>query len=231
MTLQTFIFGGIFIIAGALFVSLFLKSFYDKKFVKALLIKGLGSLCFFGFALFNFFSGEFSFARLTILIGLGLGVIGDEVIALCQVYPNHDKEHFLGGGVFFVVGHIFYMGTMIFLLGGPNWIALVIAFVLLLALSFFYESKKKFFANELGGSLKLYISIVIFFASVGIGLFLKHGTAWAALLALGGILFTVSDNILFAFKLGKGAKFKQNIELHVAYYLAQFAIAWSISCI
>ena len=231
MTLQTCIFGLIFMVAGALFVSLFLKSFYDKKFVKALLIKGLASLCFFGFGAFNFFTSEFSWAKLAILVGLGLGIIGDEVIALCQIYPNHDKEHFLGGGVFFVVGHVFYMGAMIFLLGGPSWIALAVAFVLMMAISFYYETKKKFFANELGGSLKLYISIVIFFASVGIGLFLKHGTAWAALLALGGILFTVSDNILFAFKLGKGAKFKQNIELHVAYYLAQFAIAWSISCI
>ena len=55
------------------------------------------------------------------------------------------------------------------------------------------------------------------------------GFASLCFVTLGGLLFTVSDNILFAYKLGEKPRFLQNIALHVAYYLAQFAIAFSIA--
>ena len=77
-------------------------------------------------------------------------------------------------------------------------------------------------------SLKLYIGIVILFAAMGIATFLKHGTLATACIALGGILFTVSDNILFAFKFSSRPRYRQNVALHIAYYLAQFALAFSI---
>ena len=77
-------------------------------------------------------------------------------------------------------------------------------------------------------SLMLYICVVIFMAATAIGVFFKQLTVGAGLFALGGILFAVSDNILFAYKLSENPKFKQNIALHVAYYLAQIAIAFSI---
>ena len=77
-------------------------------------------------------------------------------------------------------------------------------------------------------SLMLYICVVIFMAATAIGVFFKQLTVGAGLFALGGILFAVSDNILFAYKLSEKTKFKQNIALHVAYYLAQIAIAFSI---
>ena len=100
-----------------------------------------------------------------------------------------------------------------------------------MALCLVYESKKKFFIGDMRISLILYISTVIFFASVGVGTFLRLGTLGSALLAIGGILFAVSDNILFAFKFSEKPKYIQNIILHVAYYLAQLAIAWSIGLI
>ena len=77
-------------------------------------------------------------------------------------------------------------------------------------------------------SLMLYICVVIFMAATAIGVFFKQLTVGAGLFALGGILFAASDNILFAYKLSENPKFKQNIALHVAYYLAQIAIAFSI---
>lgn len=231
MTFEIVIFGLLLTILCSVFVTLFLKAFYNKKFINAIWLKGLSSLCFVAFGAANLFLGGFSWAKIIIFIGLCFGIVGDEILALCQIYPNHDKEHFLGGGVFFVIGHVCYMGAMIFLLGGPNWIAVAVAFAVLVAISIFYEGKRKFFVGELKDSLKLYIGIVIFFASIGTATFLKAGTLGTALLAIGGILFTISDNVLFAFKLGKNSKYAQNIILHIAYYLAQFSIAWSIALI
>ena len=77
--------------------------------------------------------------------------------------------------------------------------------------------------------LILYLGIVITVSAVAIGVLVKRGSVGAGLFVLGGLLFTVSDNILFAYKLGEKPRFLQNIALHVTYYLAQFAIAFSIA--
>lgn len=230
MKFEMILLGLLLMILCSWFVTLFLKSFYYKRFKNAILFKGLSSLCFVALGALNLLLGEFSWIKLMILVGLCFGIVGDEILALCQIYPRSDIKHFLGGGVFFVVGHVLYIASMIFM-GGPNWIAVPIAFVAIIAISFYYGHKKKSFVGDIRNSLRLYIAIVIFFASVGISMFLKYGTFATLCLAIGGILFTVSDNILFAFKFSNRPRYKQNVALHIAYYLAQFMIAWSIALI
>lgn len=230
MKIEMIVLGFVLMLLCAGLVALFMIAFYRKQFKQALLFKGLSSLCFVIFAFAVFLTYEFSWIRLILLVGLCFGIVGDEVLALCQIYPSHDNQHFIGGGVFFIIGHIAYIASML-LMGGPNWIALAIVFAVLVLLSILYESRRKYLSVEIKNSLKLYISIVILFASVGIATFLKQGAIGTALLALGGILFVVSDNILFAFKCGARPRYLQNVVLHVAYYLAQFLIAWSIALI
>ena len=222
---------GLFLMAlCACFVTHFLKAFYHKKFKLALLFKGLASLCFVCLGAYAFFTREFSLQTLFVFIGLCWGIIGDEIIALCQIFPNYDTHHFLGGGVCFIVGHVLYMIAM-FLINGVNIIAVIASFVILVLLCVIYENRKKFLVGKLKNSLKLYIGIVALFAAISISAFLKRGTLGTALFALGGALFTVSDNILFAFKFGARPRYRQNVALHIAYYLAQFVIAWSIALI
>ena len=214
----------------SLFVTFFLRAFYHKKFKKALLFKGLASLCFVILGAYNFFCQEFSWVNFIIFIGLCFGIVGDEIIALCQIFPKYDTQHFFGGGVCFIVGHLFYMAAMI-MMNGINVIAVVASFIALVLLCMIYEDRKKFLVGKMKNSLKLYIAIVILFSAIGISTFLKRGTLGSALFALGGALFTISDNILFAFKFGARPRYRQNVSLHIAYYLAQFVIAWSIICI
>jgi uncharacterized membrane protein YhhN len=227
MCFETVIFGLILVAICSFCVTLFLKAFYHKRFKAALLYKGLASLCFIIFGAINFFTTEFSFVTLVIFIGLCWGIIGDEIIAVCQIHPKHDTLFFLGGGACFIVGHVLYIVAML-LLGKPSIIGLIIAFVCIVILCVVYESRRKFLIGKMKNSLKLYIGIVIFFTAIGIATFLKRGTVGSALFALGGALFTVSDNILFAFKFGARPRYYQNVALHIAYYLAQFMIAWSI---
>lgn len=212
----------------SLFVTQFLRAFYHKRFKLALLYKGLSSSCFVALGAIIFFTSEFSWINLIIFIGLCWGILGDEIIALCQIYPHYDTVHFLGGGACFIVGHVLYMAAML-MLGEINLIAVAVAFVLLVLLCVLYEHRKSFLVGKMKNSLKLYIGIVILFASLGIATFLKRGTFGSALFALGGALFTISDNILFAFKFGNRPRYRQNVALHIAYYLAQFVIAWSIA--
>ena len=211
-------------------VSLFLRAFYKLKFTKALVFKGLSSLCFIALGVICFVIGDHSLPKILILIGLCLGIIGDEILALCQIYPTHDSVHFIGGGVFFIIGHLFYMTAMI-ISGSISWIALVIAYAIILTLSFLYESKNKFYIGDMRVSLRLYMCVVVLFAAFGVAFFVGKPSLGRLLVALGGLLFAVSDNILFAYKLHDNTRFDRNIALHVAYYLAQMLIACSIALI
>ena len=211
----------------ALFATVFLKSFYDKKYIKALIFKGIASLCFVAFGAANCFYGQFSYIKLIIFIGLCFGIVGDEVIALCQVFPKRDSLAFIGGGVIFIVGHVLYI-LALFLIGKLSVAVLVMAFAFVITLSAVYEKRRNFLVGDMKRPLVLYLGIVLLVSAVTVSVFCAKGTLGAGLFALGGILFAVSDNILFAYKLGEKPRFLQNVALHVAYYLAQFSIAWSI---
>ena len=208
--------------------TLFLISFKREKFINALIFKGLASMCFVVFGAVNCFTNPHHHIEVLIFVGLCLGIIGDELIALCQVIPKYDKVAFVGGGSFFLIGHIFYV-VALFLRGGVSWILLAVSFIIAAAVSIIYEKRKRFLSPEMKKPLVLYLGIVIFMMATAIGSFFGHLTAGTALFALGGIMFVVSDNILFAYKYGREPRFSQNIILHVAYYVAQLAIAWSIS--
>jgi uncharacterized membrane protein YhhN len=190
-------------------------------------LKGCAGLCFVTIGAIGCFLGEISDVGILIFVGLCLGVIGDELIALCQVLPEHDSLAFVGGGSFFLIGHFFYIIAII-LVGKIKWIVVAASFLIMAALSLIYERRSKFLANKMKIPLVLYLIIVIFFASVSVGLFAERLTHGAGLLALGGMLFVLSDNVLFAYKFGKNPRFEQNVVLHVAYYLAQLLIAFSI---
>lgn len=211
-------------------VTLFLRAFYKLKFTKALVFKGLSSLCFITLGIISFAASDHSLPKILILIGLFLGIIGDEILALCQIYPRHDMTHFIGGGVFFIVGHLFYMAAML-LTKGIGWIALVISYAIILSLSFLYESKNRFYVGDMRVSLRLYMCVVALFGAFGVAFFVGQPDLGRLFIALGGILFAISDNILFAYKLHDNTKFYRNIVLHVAYYLAQMLIACSIALI
>ena len=212
------------------FVALFLKAFYEKTFTKALALKGVASICFVAIGAIACFSKEISTVSILIFVGLCFGLIGDEVIALCQVYPKHDTLAFIGGGSFFVVGHILYIISL-FLLGKLSVGAIIISFAIMAILSLIYEKHRSFLSGDMKIPLSLYLGIVIFMGAVAIGVFFKRFTLGAGLFGLGGILFAISDNILFAYKLGEKPRFIQNIALHVAYYLAQILIAFGIAWI
>ena len=217
-----------FIPVCSVFVALFLKAFYEGKFNYALLYKGIASFCFIALGIVSLVASQMSATSVLVFVGLCFGLVGDEVIALCQILPKYDLQFFLGGGSFFIVGHFIYI-VALFLHGELSVVALIVSFVIIVALSLLYESYRKFYNGTMKYSLMLYMGVVIFMAATAIGVCFGQGTVGAVFFAIGGILFVVSDNTLFAYKLGENPKFNQNIALHVAYYFAQIAIACSIA--
>lgn len=207
---------------------LFLRDFRDGRQRRALLFKGIASLCFIIIGAMACFSVEPSVPGLLIFIGLCFGLVGDEVIHLCQVFPKHDGLAFLGGGSFFLVGHILYIPALL-MLGEVSWISVAVSFFLMFGAALIYESRRRYLRGQMKIPLALYLAIVTFMGAVSIGVFVMRGSFGAALFAIGGILFPLSDNILFAYKLGEKPRFVQNVALHAAYYLAQILIAWSIA--
>jgi uncharacterized membrane protein YhhN len=220
--------GFVLVLICAATLYLFLKAFYEKKQVHALIFKGISSLCFIIIGAMTCFSGQVSLSGILIFIGLCFGLVGDEVIHLCQIYPKHDSLAFIGGGSFFLVGHILYIPALL-LLGEVSWISVAIAFILMFGGGLVYERQRRFLRNEMKVPLALYLGIVTLMGAVAIGVFVMRGSLGTALFAIGGMLFPLSDNILFAYKLGEKPKFVQNVALHLAYYIAQILIAWSIA--
>ena len=215
MTFASIIFGFVLMIVCAAFAGLFLLAFYKAEFIKALVFKGLASICFVALGAITCLSSRSSPAAILIFVGLCFGILGDEVIALCQVFPKRDTLAFVGGGSCFIVGHILYVFALLSLVK-PSIGAL-------------YAGCRKFLSGEMKIPLALYLGLVIFVFALAVGVFVKRLTLGSGLFILGGALFAISDNILFAYKKGENPKFRQNIILHIAYYLAQFAIAWSIA--
>lgn len=227
MAPELIILGFVLMVLCAGLATVFMMAFYQGKAVKALIFKGLASLCFLIFGALNCFLGDISPTSVLIFVGLCLGIIGDELIALCQVFPEHDARAFIGGGSFFLIGHLIYMLSLL-LIGEVNIIALIISAVLVAIPGGIYARYKKFLVGKMKTPLSIYIGIVILVTAVATGVLFARGSLGAGLFALGGLFFTFSDNLLFAYKCGENPFFKQNIALHVAYYLAQFCIAWSI---
>ena len=148
MSLELIIFGIAISLACLGIVALFLKAFYDKKQLKALILKGLASTCFIVIGAMTCFYGEFSLPKLLIFIGLCFGIVGDEVIHLCQLFPKHDSLAFIGGGSFFLVGHFLYIPALL-LLGGVSVVAIVVYFIIAFAISLVYEKHSHFLKGNL----------------------------------------------------------------------------------
>ncbi len=228
MSTELIIFGFVFMAVCAGFVTLFLLAFHKKKYINALIFKGIASLCFIIFGAIICFNTQPTPSALIIFIGLCFGIVGDEVIALCQVIPKHDTLAFVAGGSCFLAGHVLYTISLL-LVDRVNWILVVIFALLSIGLGGIYSKRKGFLEGRMKLPLTAYLGVVIIVTAVAVGLFAHRISLGAGLFALGGALFVVSDNILFAFKLGEKPFYLQNIALHIAYYLAQFSIAWSIA--
>jgi len=207
------------------------------RHLTAFFLKGFASFCFIVLAVGSMLyrialQGETATVMDTVAVslflpGLVLGLMGDLFLATRTLRPKEENEKIIfGGTVTFAMGHLFYL-TALFIIAGFNVWVFVAAIVLSAAI---YGASIVMKLNW--GKLKVpcmaYTFLLFLFASQSVFLWTIAGETWTGMLAIGGILFAVSDMILsqIYFMNQENGLF---VSLNLAtYYAAQILIALSL---
>ena len=190
-------------------------------------LKGTGSLFFVltgvVFALYN----KENITGAVTVAGIFCGLLGDQLLAMRKILPEHKKPFFYAGGLAFSAGHVFYIAAL--------WKSedsltkfTAVCFLLLLTGAIGYAERKDAVSPGRLIPQTLYISFVAAVSAMAASAFWYHQNIYNLLFALGGLSFFISDNLLGAYTFGKDKSAKLNILLHITYYGAQILIAWSI---
>ena len=203
--------------------AVFLLQESKKRYVPAVVLKGLASVCFviLGFLL----SGGSPAAKL-ITAGLLLGCIADVLLNLRMVFPKKGQLIFLVGIVVFLSGHILYL---IAILKGaaPWWICVIIGVILtalLMKWIFARITAKKAF--KIFGIV--YIGAIMLLNCLAIGNLIVSPSAFTAVFAAGAVLFLLSDIVLILNTFGKETRQGLRVMNISLYYLGQLLIALSL---
>ena len=203
--------------------AVFLLQESKKRYVPAVVLKGLASACFviLGFLL----SGGSPAAKL-ITAGLLLGCIADVLLNLRMVFPKKGQLIFLVGIIVFLSGHILYL---IAILKGaaPWWICLIIGVILTVLLMkwiFAQITAKKAF--KIFGIV--YIGAIMLLNCLAIGNLIVSPSAFTAVFAAGAVLFLLSDIVLILNTFGKETRQSLRVMNISLYYLGQLLIALSL---
>ena len=203
--------------------AVFLLQESKKRYVPAVVLKGLASVCFviLGFLL----SGGSPAAKL-ITAGLLLGCIADVLLNLRMVFPKKGQLIFLVGIIVFLSGHILYL---IAILKGaaPWWICVIIGVILtalLMKWIFARITAKKAF--KIFGIV--YIGAIMLLNCLAIGNLIVSPSAFTAVFAAGAVLFLLSDIVLILNTFGKETRQSLRVMNISLYYLGQLLIALSL---
>ena len=215
------------ILVGALLQLSFILVEHKEKYVPAVILKGLASVCFVILGLLSFGICEnVKFGRM-VLLGLIFGALGDILLNLRFVIKGKAQLVFLAGIAAFLVGHILYLVALIPLSASPLVcviIGLVLAAVLLAIIFKKFEVKIAF---KIFGIF--YIGAISIMTVMAIGNFLAlAGNFNRILYAVGALAFLISDVVLIFNTFGKETKFGMRITNLAFYYLGQILIALSI---
>lgn len=199
--------------------------------LKAMFIKALASACFIGtaFVAFAYKRGHFEYCVLMIL-GFIFSLMGDIWLDLKYVYKQHSHIYTYAGFLCFILGHIFFIPAIFFEYNELKWQYFIITAV---ACGVFAVSSV-LIEKPLGLKYGRYKMITVVYS-----LFLS-GTMFSAIgglvyngfskrfiaLAVGSVLFTLSDLVLSNIYFKEGGNTKANVVInHILYYSAQFIFA------
>lgn len=205
----------------------FLLAYRRKEFKRGLWLKTLTSVFFVAVGIIMMTNSNSKSVALQVVCGLILGLIGDVLLALRQLYKARREFFFTIGALAFAVGHAMYI-LALRSIAFVHWAIVLGLFAVGMLLSHGYALYKKIDVGSKKLPATIYLAIVVLMASVAVSTGIVVRSPAAILFAVGGLLFAVSDNILCAYSYGNKPIWRMNRILHIAYYGAQLAIAWSI---
>jgi uncharacterized membrane protein YhhN len=219
------------IFLGAIALTVFLIARDRKGSVEALLFKTLTSFLFITVAFTSFMvnpdQGVATFAML-IMMGLICGLIGDIVLDLKIMYKESSSLYQHGGMVAFLVGHLYYLAALIIYFGF-NWMPVVIALVLAVIIGLVSKFILKFNFAEHSISTYAYSFFLSYMMTQACYAAITQGfTTCTVLLAVGAILFLLSDLVLVMTYYDNKDSRPFIVANHILYYAAEYTIALSI---
>lgn len=217
---------------GVIVATAFLSSRAKGASVKNLFFKMISSLFFIFTAVCAVVLNPQSsiFGALLIMGGV-LGLCGDAALDLKFVYKKDAHAYLVSGFLFFLVGHIFYSGAVIWY-NKLDWKIALISAVISIAVGAGAVMSGKIMKLDYGRYKLisfLYASFLTMTMVVSIwSAFLSHEKSML-LMAIGAVLFLLSDLVLSNTYFGKGWDKPVHIFVnHLLYYAGQFLIASSI---
>ena len=200
---------------------------HKEKYELALLLKNTASVIFvFICYKASIICGDKEVAKL-VLIGLGLGAVGDFFLNLRFVLKDVGTIIFLIGILVFLAGHVVYLIALIGINNNPIIPAIVGLVLTALLIVWIFKRIEAKPAFKIFGIF--YIGAVTLMATYAFANFLfASEMAFNQLFAVGGILFLVSDVVLILNTFGKETKFVLRICNLMLYYFGQLAIAFTL---
>lgn len=216
----------ILIAACAAFAALYMKATKDKAYDKAIIVKGLATICCIAIAgITVFHTGNRSFAVL-VMFGVFFGFLGDELLAMRYLSATRFTEWFLAGSAAFLAGHIFYL-IALYSICPKAWMIAVPLTLALLTADFFVAKKLGIRLEKLAVPMGVYAFGLGFMSCTSIAVCILSFSTGTLLFALGGICFAASDCILSLQSFSDKPSFTKSLVLHILYWSAQLLIALS----
>ena len=217
--------------AVCVILSIVLEVLEDReKIVEGVIVKAAASALFVLTGFLCAGSGfQTAFSR-WILIGLCFGFAGDVVLHIRHLF-HESTALFAVGTLLFAAGHVCYIialssGVRNLILSTLLGAALLSATTLCVIFTT-AKPKEKNIAAAAGG----YLVIVCVFAAMAVEVCVRNAQAGTLLLALGAVLFLLSDSTLVYGLLAKKHERRCRWILMITYYAAQSLIALSLQFI
>ncbi|MBP1556057.1 MAG: Ig-like domain-containing protein, partial [Oscillospiraceae bacterium] len=207
----------------AVIAAVFLDRERKGKYVPAVILKGLASLCFV--AIGKICSPGTHTAAL-ILCGLVVGCVADVLLNLRMVFSKKGQLIFLVGILVFLTGHILYLAAVLGMEANvPVCFAAAAVLTALLMIWIFRRITAKPAFKIFG---VVYIGAIVLLNCSAVWNLVTDPSAFTAVFAAGAVLFLISDIVLILNTFGK--EFRQSLRYTNIglYYAGQLLIAFSL---
>ena len=213
----------ILIIACLVFAAAFLFQERRERYVPAVVLKGLASVCFVILGIL-FSPGTLLAKR--IVCGLILGCIADVLLNLRYVVGEKGQLVFLLGILVFLSGHILYLAAVAGL--SANWpVCLAVGAVLTaLLMAWIFRRITAKPAFKIFGVF--YLGAIMILNCVAAGNLIANPSAFTGLFAAGAVFFLVSDIVLILNTFGSETRQSLRVTNVSLFYVGQLLIALSL---
>ena len=225
----------IFIVLGAIALTLFLIEKTKRYSVKAAMIKSACSLLFIAVAAVGLYKNGQHVLALYVILGLLLGLLGDIWLDFIYVYKDNEKAFTYAGFIMFALGHVLYISGMFHeFYRGENVLYVILPFVfgLILGLcTILLEKPMKLKYGDMKLIACLYAVTLFSMPATAVSLMILTNFQVPTLIMIsaGGVLFAISDLILSGTYFGEGKERPVDIITNaITYYAAQYTIAFAM---